>query len=246
MGIDERAKKWRDIKNLSDDQIHENLAKKIWNPETEEMAERELRGREQKRTLEILASSAAASEKAAQANQHTADANKKLVYATIVLALVTAYTSIVLPACEKRQQTDLYIKTLKHSLPSIRAEIQQNIKMIEANQKILSTDSPALNGLFALEKPKIDDVVKYVKDTNVIITLNNLRECVGMLNQKIKERNGIYEGLIINPDAGMIVKIISPKENLIKNTAQNCLSSFEKAQQELDQIHTYKVDTEIK
>lgn len=254
MTIEARAQKWREIKNLSDDQIHENLAKKIWNPETEEIAERELRGREQQRTLESLASSATASEKAAQASQHTANSTRKLVtatkgllFATIALALITAYTSIIQPTYEKRQTEDLYIKTLKHSLPSIRAEIQQNIRMIDANQEILAKSIPVLNGLYTLEKPSMDEVVKYVKDTNVIISINNLRECINMVNQKIIERNNIYEGLIINEaDVALIGKIISPKEETIKTTAQNCLSSFEKAQQGLDQIHTYVVDTEIK
>ncbi len=253
MGIDERAQKWRQIKELSDDAIHENLAKKIWNPETEEIAERELRIRENRETLKSLANSAAANEKAAQASEKTSIATSRLVRATWLLVfgtfgmiLITVYIGIILPYREKLRNKDLFLWELTHYVTTISAHMKENIRMIEANTRRLAANTVILNSLFELDEPDLSRIVTYVGDTNVEISLNLARGCVEMLNQKISERNRIYERLVINEPVAFNRQLILEKEGAIKTTTENCALHIEKVISQLDQIHTYRVETSIK
>lgn len=260
MSMTELQKKFHEIKAMPDESIRENISIKRWAPETEEIAERELRVREQQRTLDGIARSAEAnrmsaiaSEKAALANDKTAEATRRLVFATwgmalgtLLLICLTFYTGAIKPYRDESRASDIFIKTLKHSLPSILAELKENIRMIDSNKEILAKGSTILNVLFELEKPDLSQTVKYVDDTNVIISLNNLRECVNLVNKKIIERNSIYEKIATGPKSEFDTQMILSKENTIKSTTENCLPVFDRAQNELDQIHKYIVETKIK
>ena len=223
MGTEERAQKWRDIKKLSDDEIHENLAKKIWNPETEETAERELQIREKRETLKSLANSATATEKAAQASEKTSIATSRLVRATwllvigtFVMILITAFVGAILPHCEKLRASDLFLKELKHRLPSISSAMKQDIRMIAANSIRISNNNGILNSLFELEEPDLSRIITHVGDTNVVISLNLVRGCVTMINQKVRERNNIYEQLISGGPEAFDRQMLLEKEEVIK------------------------------
>lgn len=240
MSVEDRARKWREIRNLSDDKIQINLSQHIWNPETEEIAERELRSRDQQRTLDVAKNTADATQKLVMATRY-------LVRATVALVIITAYTGILQPFCKDRKNTDVYIKSLKQNLSATYSKIQQNIKMIEGNKEILDKRVSVLNGLYILEKPNMNEIVKYVNDTNAVSLMNVLSAvCINSLNQKIKERNNIYENIILNHDSISIPQLILPKEALIKKTSAECLAVLEKIQRALDLIHEYNVETQIK
>ena len=156
------------------------------------------------------------------------------------VALIVFYFSYYI---EFHNQKDQFVLNLKLSLPYAKSTIEENIKNIQTNRSNLQTGILSLDTIDQLPSFDLNNIKKYVEDTNVVISLNFTNQCFNSYNSLLHERNAIYSSLI---DGHPINSIFLDKERRLEALSPKCLEWLAKAQCQLHLIYAHKAKTKIK